>query len=72
MTSTQEKRHKAMMERFGYISEEEFASLLGVTVRTLKNRPHSNLPEFVKAGRLRLFKEAAVRKYLEQKTLGAP
>ena len=40
-----------LLERFGLIPEEDLAKLLGVTVRTLQNRPRSNLPAFVKAGR---------------------
>jgi excisionase family DNA binding protein len=56
----------ALLKRFGYVSEEDVARLLGVTVKTLKNRRHSDLPEFVKSGRRRLFKEASVQTYLEQ------
>lgn len=52
-------------ERFGLMTEEDLAKLLGVTVRTLQNRPRSNLPAFVKAGRRRLYKVDSVRAYLE-------
>jgi predicted DNA-binding transcriptional regulator AlpA len=52
-----------LRERFGLVTEEDFAAMLGVTRGTLKNRPHSRLPKFVKAGRRRLFKEESVREY---------
>lgn len=53
-----------LMERLGLIPEEDLAAMLGVTVKTLKNRPRSDLPEYVKAGRRRLFVEESVREYL--------
>jgi hypothetical protein len=46
-----------LLERFGLIPEEDLAALLGISVRTLKNRPRSNLPVYVKAGRKWLFRE---------------
>lgn len=55
-----------LLQRFGLVSEEDFAALLGISVRTLKNRPSSSMPEYVKAGRRRLYKEEAVREYLER------
>jgi hypothetical protein len=42
-----------LLERFGLIAEEDLACLLGISVKSLKNRPRSDLPEFVKAGRRR-------------------
>lgn len=54
-----------LLQRFGLMTEEDLAKLLGVTVRTLQNRPRSNLPAFVKAGRRRLYKVDAVTAYLE-------
>jgi len=60
-----------LMERFGLITEDDLASLLGVTVKTLKNRPRRDLPAFVKAGRKRLFKAAAVEDYLKARTVTA-
>jgi hypothetical protein len=41
---------KTLLEHFGLISEDAFAALLGVSVRTLKNRLRSKLPIFIKAG----------------------
>lgn len=57
-----------LLERFGLIPEEDLAALLGVSVKTLKNRRRKNLPSFVKAGRKRLFHEKSVREYLDRKT----
>jgi DNA-binding Lrp family transcriptional regulator len=42
-----------LLERFGLITEEDLAALLGISVPTLKNRLRSDLPDFVKAGRSR-------------------
>ena len=58
-----------LLERFGLIPEEDLAKLLGVTVRTLQNRPRTILPAFVKAGRRRLYKEDSVRAYLEARVI---
>jgi hypothetical protein len=55
-----------LLQRFGLVSEENLAKLLGLSVKTLKNRAHSDLPEFVKAGRRRLFKEDSVRRFLDR------
>jgi uncharacterized protein YidB (DUF937 family) len=53
-----------LLERFGLMTEHDLAAVLGVTRGTLKNRAHSQLPEFVKVGRARLFEETSVREYL--------
>lgn len=57
--------NKALLERFGLIAEADLAALLGVTVKTLKNRKRDALPDFVKAGRRRLFVEESVRDFLD-------
>ena len=49
--------------------EEVLAEMLGVTVKTLKNRPRSDLPEFAKVGHRRLFKADSVREYFERHTV---
>jgi hypothetical protein len=59
-----------LLQRFALVTEEDLAALLGIGVKSLKNRPRSGLPEFVKAGRRRLFKEASVRAHLEARTVG--
>jgi hypothetical protein len=38
-----------LLERFGLVTEEDFAAMPGVTRGTLKNPPYSQLPEFVKS-----------------------
>lgn len=66
------KPQLALMERLGLIPEEDLAKLLGVSVKTLKNRPRENLPQYVKAGRRRLFKMDSVRDYLDRHTVTSP
>lgn len=68
-TGRSPKQERALLDKLGLVPEEEVAGLLGVSVKTLKNRPRSNLPEYVKAGRRRLFKLASVREYLEARTV---
>jgi len=54
-----------LLKQFGLVAEEDVAKLLGVSVKTLKNRRREDLPAFVKAGRRRLFKEDSVKAYLD-------
>ena len=54
------------LEAFDLLPEEDFAAMLGVTVKTLKNRPRAQLPEFVKVGHRRLFKKASVKEFLDR------
>ena len=58
------KADKELLDRFGLVTEESLAKLLGVTVKTLKNRGREDLPRFVKKGHRRLFVEASVKEYL--------
>ena len=60
---------EGLLKEFGLITEEDLASLLGIAMSSLKNRPRSELPEFAKVGRRRLFKEASVRDYIEAMTV---
>jgi hypothetical protein len=57
------------LKEFGLVPEEDFAAMLGVSVKTLKNRPRSQLPEFSKVGHRRLFKAESVREYFERNTV---
>ena len=50
-------------------SSEDLAGMLGVSIRTLRNRSRFDLPDFVKARRRRLFVEESVRDYLRRKTV---
>jgi predicted nucleotidyltransferase len=56
---------RGLLERFGLMAEEDLAAILGVSVKTLKNRRREELPDFVKAGRRRLFVEESVRDFLD-------
>lgn len=56
-----------LLERFGLITEEDLATLLGCSVKTLRNRARADLPAYVKAGRRRLYKEDSVRDFLNRK-----
>lgn len=58
-----------LLKHFGLITEEDLAALLGITVPSLRNRARDNLPAFTKVGRRRLFKDDAVRAYLEARTI---
>lgn len=58
-----------VLKRMGYLSEGELAELLGVSIKTLKNRPRAQLPPFAKAGHRRIFREADVLDFLQAKTL---
>ncbi len=53
-----------LLERFGLMTEQALAAIRGVTVHTIRCTPHDELPEFVKWGRRRLFKESSFREKL--------
>lgn len=57
---------KTLLERFGLIPEEDFAALLGISVKSLKNRSRFHLPAYVKIGRRRLYVEESVREFLKK------
>jgi hypothetical protein len=57
------------LKEFGLVPEEDLAAMLGVSVKTLKNRPRTKLPEFSKVGHRRLFKADSVREYIERHTV---
>lgn len=59
------------LQRFGLVSEQDVAALLGITVESLRHRPHDQLPAFFKSGRRRLFKEDAVREFIDRNTKSA-
>jgi hypothetical protein len=63
--SSEEKR-RAMLAEFGLMSETDLATLLGVTQKTLRNRPFTDLPDFTTAGRERLYYKASVTLYLRR------
>ncbi len=71
MTSRPRKppRGAEWLDKFGLVPEEDFAAMLGVSVKTLKNRPRTELPEFSKMGHRRLFKADSVREFIERHTV---
>jgi hypothetical protein len=50
-----------LLERIGLISEAALAAMIGVEIKSLKNRLRTELPDLVKIGHLRLNKEESVR-----------
>jgi hypothetical protein len=54
------------LKEFGYVPQEDFAAMLGITVKSLKLRPRAELPDFAKVGHRWLFKADSVREYLER------
>jgi hypothetical protein len=65
------QKQEPALQRFGLVSEQEVAGLLGITVESLRNRPLSRLPAFFKSGRRRLFREEAVREFIDRNTTSA-
>jgi hypothetical protein len=68
------RSNREMLEEFGLLSDEDLAALLGIGVKSLHHRPRDQLPESVKVGRRRYFKEASVREWLgvPEKPAAAP
>lgn len=62
------KAESETLKRFGLVSEAEVAVLLGITVASMRNRPLDKLPASFKSGRRRLFREDAVREFIERNT----
>lgn len=60
-----------VLQRFALVSEADVAALLGMTVESLRNRPLDQMPAFFKSGRRRLFREEAVREFIERHTRSA-
>lgn len=62
-----------LLQRFGLVAREDLAAMLGVSVKTLMNRPRDRLP----AGQIRIggklfFREEAVRDFLAAHEVPAP
>jgi hypothetical protein len=58
------RQEQDLLKHFDKVTEEQLAVLLGITVKTLKNRASADLPAFKKVGRRRLFDGESVREYL--------
>lgn len=56
------------LKQFDLVPEEAFAEMLGVSVKTLKNRPRDQLPAFTKMGHRRLFRGESVRAMIDRNT----
>jgi len=69
--SAARQKQDSTLQRFGLVSEQEVANLLGITVESLRNRPLDRMPAFFKSGRRRLFREEAVREFIERNTRSA-
>jgi hypothetical protein len=61
-------RRADLLREFDLLTEQDLAVLLDVKTKTLRNRPFSDLPEFVTVGRRRLFYRASVAAYLRKHT----
>jgi hypothetical protein len=53
-------RRTELLERFGLMSEADLSLLWGVSIKTLRNKPFSDLPKFTTVGRRRLFYVSSV------------
>jgi hypothetical protein len=59
-------RREVLLREFDLLTEQDLAVLLDVKPKTLRNRPFSDLPEFVTVGRRRLFYRKSVAAYLQK------
>jgi hypothetical protein len=58
-----------LLAEFNRVTEVTVAKLLGIDVKTLKNRPLSQQPRFSKVGRERLYDRQSVLDYLAATTV---
>lgn len=65
------RQQQEVLQRFGLVSEQEVAALLGITVESMRHRPAEQLPASFKSGRRRLFREEAVKEFIERNTKSA-
>lgn len=68
MTERARQKQEPALQRFGLVSEQEVAGLLGITVESLRNRPLDRIPAYFKSGRRRLFREESVREFIDRNT----
>jgi excisionase family DNA binding protein len=56
-----------------YLTDEQLAAGLGISTRTVKRwMQHGEGPPFIRVGKKRRFRRAAVTKWLEARERGAP
>jgi hypothetical protein len=56
----------ALLASYDLMTEAKLSSLLGVSQKAIRNRPHGKLPRFTKLGRERLFYISATKEMLER------
>jgi hypothetical protein len=57
-----------LLAEFDLVIEQDVATLLGIDVKTLRNRPLAKQPKFSKVGRDRLYHKQALKAFLEATT----
>jgi predicted site-specific integrase-resolvase len=66
---TEDQRIRAMVERLGFLTEEDFRVLAGVNAATVAAWRHRGQgPAFVRVGRRVFFPQSAVAAYMTEKT----
>jgi len=57
------------LKEFGLVPRADFAAMLGISEKTLQNRPRDQLPgEVVRVGNRTFYKADAVREFLDRHT----
>lgn len=70
MTERAQERNADWLKQFGLVPRADFAAMLGVSERTLQNRPRHKLPgKVVRIGKATFYTEDAVREFLERHTI---
>lgn len=64
------QRTTEWLKQFGLVPRADFAAMLGVSEKTLQNRPKDQLPgEVVRIGNATFYKADAVREFLDRHTV---
>ena len=64
------ERTSEWLGKFGLVPRRDLAAMLGVSEKTLQNRPRNRQPaEIVRVGNSTFYTEASVRAFLEQHTV---
>ena len=70
MNARKRGRGADWLKEFGLVPRADFAAMLGVTEKTLMNRPKDQLPgEVVRVGKRTFYKAEAVREFLDRHTI---
>jgi hypothetical protein len=65
----QPPERRVLLDEFDLMSEADYALMIGTEIKTVRNTPRQDLPEFVKVGRQRFFKKESVRAFLEERRM---